>query len=549
MDHSVGRFSAKSASVVTAVLIGDRAGIGAEARRRLQEGGTYHVIAISGGNISILSGALLLLFRLAGCADATAAVATVACLLAYSSIVGVEASVSRATFAAAVFLAARAVDHRTSPLNTLALAATCLVAWSPQLIVDAGFLLTFGATLGILVGVAPVVARVRPCVHRAGWTGRALGLPLVALCVATVCAELALLPISSGVFSRVTAAGLVLNFVAIPLMTVVQIAGLAVVGVSFLSDGGAEMFGSVAHLGAAGILESARLVDRAPWLTRRVPAPGLVLTGLYYCGWGLWLSRPSRRSVRAGAASLVVVTAMLMVTGPVRLPGAGTTCGGGKHMLKVVFLDVDQADATLVLFPSGQTLLVEAGGALGGSFDVGARIIAPMLWHAGVRRLDYLAVTHAHPDHIGGAGSIVKDFRPWEIWEGVPVPRSEPLRALERAASEIGTACRVLQRGDLLTDAGVAVRVWHPEAPQWERQEVRNDDSLVIELRHGDVSVVLPGDIGNAVEAQLLELMAPAPIRILKVPHHGSRSSSSVEFVAVSSVPDATTGSSTPHPM
>ena len=166
VERAVGRFSEESASVVTAVLIGDRAGIGADARRRLQEGGTYHVIAISGGNIAILSGVLLLLLRLGGCADACASILTVGCLVAYGSLVGAEASVSRATFAASVFLVARAMDHRAPPLNTLALSATCLVAYSPLLIVDAGFLLTFGATLGILVGVDPVIAWTRPIMLR-----------------------------------------------------------------------------------------------------------------------------------------------------------------------------------------------------------------------------------------------------------------------------------------------------------------------------------------------------------------------------------------------
>ena len=111
------------------------------------------------------------------------------------------------------------------------------------------------------------------------------------------------------------------------------------------------------------------------------------------------------------------------------------------------------------------------------------------------------------------------------------MPRSSALRRLKRTALQTGSAWRVLQRGDHLSDAGVVVRAWHPEAPQWERQEVRNDDSLVLEIRYGAVSIVLPGDIGSDVESQLADLVPPAPIRILKVPHHGSRSSSSAAFV------------------
>ena len=438
VEQAVGRFSEQSASVVTAVLIGDRAGIGSDARRRLQEGGTYHVIAISGGNIAILSGVLLLLLRLVGCADASASILTVGCLLAYGSLVGAEASVSRATFAASVFLVARAMDHRAPPLNTVALSATCLVAQSPLLFVDAGFLLTFGATLGILVGVAPVIAWTRPILLRAGSTYGRLLVSLVAMFVATACAELALLPISSGAFSRVTAAGLLLNFVAISLMTVVQVAGLGVVGVSPFSERGAEMVAYVTHLGSAGIVDSARLVEVAPWLTRRVPAPGLALTALYYGGWIVFLSGLSGRLVRAGSVGLLVVTATLIVCGPVRFPGRGGTCGGEGAMLEVVFLEVDQADATLVIFPSGRSLLVDAAGTPRGSFDVGSRIVAPVLWRTGVRRLDYLAVTHAHPDHIGGAVSPVEVFKPREIWEGVPVPRSHRLRLLEESARPPG---------------------------------------------------------------------------------------------------------------
>ena len=291
VELAVGRFSAQSAGVVTAVLIGDRAGIGLEARRRHQEAGTYHVIALSGGNTAILTGVLLLLWRLTGWRDQFPSILTVGCILGYGAVVGAEASVVRTTFAAAVFLVARVFDHRAPPLNTLALSATCLVAHQPLLMVDAGFLLTFGATLGILVGVGPVIAWTHPCVQRVGRIGNLLA-PPIALFAATVCAEFALLPISAGAFSRVTAVGLLLNFVAVPLMTVVQVAGLAVVGISFVSTGAAEMVGYVAHLGSVGIVGSARLVDVAPWLARRVPAPGLALSGLYYSGWILCLRAP-----------------------------------------------------------------------------------------------------------------------------------------------------------------------------------------------------------------------------------------------------------------
>ena len=117
------------------------------------------------------------------------------------------------------------------------------------------------------------------------------------------------------------------------------------------------------------------------------------------------------------------------------------------------------------------------------------------------------------------------------MWTGVPVPQSQRLHDLQQLSYQAGAAWRVLQKGDRLLDGGVAIHVWHPSVPEWERHDVRNDDSLVIEIRYGRVSILLPGDIGSAVEAGLSLEIPPAPLRVLKVPHHGSRTSSSDAFV------------------
>ena len=527
VDRTVGAHSARSAGIVTAILIGDRAGLDVETRRRLQEAGTFHVIAISGGNIAILTSVILGIVRLAGAPPRTSALAALGCLLAYWQVVGSEPSVARATFVAAMLLAARAADHRTAPLNTLALAAVGLVAAAPLALADAGFLLTFGATLGILVGTPRLLDRAR------GWLGRPerglarLARAAAGLLAATVCAELALLPVAASAFSRVTAAGLLLNFVAIPLMTVAQIAGLLTVAAAAALPAAAAGFGYVAHAATAGIVASAHLVDAAPQLARRVPAPGPLLTAGYYAGWALALWAGRRRPVRAAGLGLAAAAGTAMVVGVVP---AAPPCPGASSV-RVLFLDVDQADSTLVQFPAGQSLLVDAAGAAWGGASVGERVVAPALWRAGVRRLDYLALTHGHPDHAGGAEAVLRDFRPREVWEGAPAPHSDLLRRVQAAARGVGAAWRTLQAGDALRIGDVQVIAWHPPAPDWERQRVRNDDSLVFEIRHGDVSFVLPGDVGAEVEARLAAVMPPSPRRVLKVPHHGSRTSSSEAFL------------------
>jgi len=149
----------------------------------------------------------------------------------------------------------------------------------------------------------------------------------------------------------------------------------------------------------------------------------------------------------------------------------------------------------------------------------------------GVRRLDYLVLTHGDPDHIGGAAAIVDEFRPRHIWEGVPVPRFEPLNVLHAAAMARGLDWSIVNAGAHISVDGVEVAVLHPPPPDWERQRVRNDDSIVLDIRWRGVSFVMTGDIGKAVERELIRKIAPAPLRILKVPHHGSLSSSTPEFI------------------
>jgi competence protein ComEC len=202
-------------------------------------------------------------------------------------------------------------------------------------------------------------------------------------------------------------------------------------------------------------------------------------------------------------------------------------------VLRVIVLDVGHADAVLVQLPDRRSLLVDAAGSpAGGGFDIGGRVVAPALWALGTRRLDALVVSHGDPDHVGGAASVLRDFRPREIWEGVPVPKLEAL-ALLRAAAERAHAAWVQRRaGERLTFGEVTLAVWHPPEADWERQKVRNDDSLVVEIRYRGVSIVLPGDIGSGIERRLLPGVSTSPLRVLKVPHHGSATSSSREFLA-----------------
>ena len=505
------------AAIVTAILIGDRAGVSDDVERRLQAAGTYHVIAISGGNVALVIVMTQLVVRLAIRRHRGAIIVTLLFVLGYGFIVGDDPSVQRAVTAAVVYLTARLVGLVPRAVHVIAVVALLAVVLEPGTAVDVGAWLSFGATLGIVLyarDFAGWFSRLAPWIPR--WCFTLLG--------ATLAAELALVPVSASVFSRVGAAGLFLNFVAIPAMAVVQLAGLLVVIFDAWWTGASSVAARVAGIAAGWLVDSTMVVEWLPWLSWRVPPPEPYSIVAHYAGWAIALRAGAHPIVRRGAVAVAVVGSFAVMT------ATGVEAAALRNRLRVTMLDVGQGDAVVVQFPDGQSLLVDTGGTPG-PFDIGGRVVTPALWALGIRQLDWLAITHADLDHIGGAEAVLADLSPREVWEAVPVPRNPDLRALRVSASERRTAWRTLQRGDRLAIGDVVIEVVHPPLPEWERQKVRNDDSLVLKLVYGHVEFLLTGDAGKEFEgSQRLE--AESLLRILKVGHHGSRTSTSEQLVA-----------------
>ena len=227
------------------------------------------------------------------------------------------------------------------------------------------------------------------------------------------------------------------------------------------------------------------------------------------------------------AAGLAALAALVVIVTAPGVEWARPPAG----WVRVTMIDVGQGDAILVQCPTGQSLLIDAGGS-SGSFDLGSRIVTPAIWASGVRRLDYLAFTHPDLDHIGGARSVAQDLSPREIWEGVPVPPNAARRALFADANARGLVWRQLSAGHVITIGSVEIDVVNPPLPDWERQRTRNEDSIVLRLRYGDVEMLLTGDAGEEFEGRVHAFDHLAALRLIKVGHHASRTTSTEAFVA-----------------
>jgi len=199
----------------------------------------------------------------------------------------------------------------------------------------------------------------------------------------------------------------------------------------------------------------------------------------------------------------------------------------GDGRLRLTVLDVGQGDGLVLRSPAGHVRLVDAGGTYDGHFDMGEAVVGPYLWSLGIARLDGLVVTHAHPDHAGGIPAIVRGFSVREAWEG-PAPRKDLVYDdLDAALTLAGIPRRSVARGMSEVWDGVSIRILGPSPAGGRPWRTRNDDSVVLEVAFGEVRLLLTGDVEGPGEARL----AAGHAAIVKVPHHGSRSSSSPGFV------------------
>jgi len=532
--------SSAAKGVLAALTVGERGMVSPDVADGFRAAGLAHLLAVSGLHLGFVAlGVYLLLVKLlvfwrwlALRMDVRRLAAGVAIPVTvfYALLAGAGLPAVRACIMVVFFLVAVIARRETDGLQVLAAAALVILAVWPHSLFEASFLLSFAAVTCILVGTPHVFTwlHLSPAsgTPNAGedvhWSRR-LGGRIVQFVIVSLLAMLGTAPLVASLFNQASLAGPLANLLAVPLGAwVVVPLGLLAALLFPLAPTLAGVILDLALVAAGFLADLAGWIGSWSWASIQVATPSLLEVLLWYGGLFSLLAaarRPAARWIALACAAGMLVSW-----------GARECVRRLSDDLVITFLDVGQGDAALIRLPDDRTVLIDGGPGRPDGFDAGRFVVAPFLWGQGYTRLDVVAVTHPETDHAGGLPSVIRLFRPREIWTTMPLEQSPVTRRLARAAREAGSTIRILRAGDRPLEAGGCGLdvVWPPADTGGLRP---NERSLVVRVECGERAALLTGDLEKQGEEGLLAREVDVSADLLKVGHHGGKGATGAELL------------------
>ncbi len=526
-EAATRELSPRQAGLVRAIGAGDRGSVDSATSDAFARSGLAHLLSVSGLHLAVIAlGAYRVLRWLLARWDRVAlrteprrvaAAAAIPLTLLYAVATGADVPIVRSALAAALALAGVLLDRETDTLNGVALAAIAVLAVEPGALLDPSFQLSFASVAGLALWSTPL-RRALPLPRDTATLARRAREALLSAACASAAATLATAPIVAFHFRRLSLLAVVSNLAGVPIGSALTVvATLAALASALAPPLAAPLLLLCRPL--AWLLLFVNDAFAAPsWASVGVGSPGLA--GVLLCHAALLAAWRWRGAARALAAAVALVA--LLAPPPVRHLLAMRRGG-----LEVTFLSVGQGDATAFLLPDGSAVLVDGGGEAQGHYDPGARDIVPWLRDAGVTHVAAIFLSHPHPDHLLGLPAVAAAFPVEHFFTSGRMGDEAAAAAFARLPQPVP-----LSPGERFERAGVRFEALSP--PRGSEPWSENDASLVLRVSHGQVAFLMTGDVESEGEAALTGGPFAPQLRadVVKVPHHGSASSSGEAFVA-----------------
>jgi competence protein ComEC len=543
-DFFAARLASPAAEIATALITGEQSGIPQDMRDQFSVAGVSHVLAISGLNIGIIA-LITLAVSQALCRCSTrlmlmintaklSAVLTLFPVAVYCLIAGAGIAVLRATVMVIAYLFSIIIDRQDDLWNTLGLAAFLICLVSPPSLFDCSFQLSFVSVAAILylnprLSFRPFNTSAAFPGTRKRWYHSLLNQSMTVLTV-TLAATIGTAPLVALYFNRCSPWGIPANLILVPLTGFLVVPlGLITAALCFISYPLAVITAEITEVLIVISNAAVGFFSALPYANYRIATPTLPEMSIYYAGVVLLVH--CRRSAWARYGMVVVILTFI--------GDAGYWYYQNKlnPRLRITAIDVGQGESTLLQLPGGKTMLIDGGGFYDSGFDTGGMVVSPLLWHKKISQIDVVVLSHPHPDHLNGLISVMKNFEIGEVWSNGEAIDTEAYAVFDALIAERKIKKTVISRGHPHTAVnGVMIEFLHPgpfipDEPMRSSHQRMNNNSLVMRISYREVSILFTGDIGWADERDIMALYPGLTCTILKIPHHGSATSSSQAFL------------------
>jgi competence protein ComEC len=535
------RLDTKTAAVLQALIIGDERYITKDLREAFSRAGVAHVLSISGLHISLVATTAYVFwwwvvsrssfFLLTFTAPVLASLLTVPPVLFYAAISGGSVATWRSVIMVGTYLLAIVIHRQGEVYRSLALAALLISLLWPGAVFDVSFQLSFLSVFSLFLGLERFAlwwCHVHQHLHLDAFPQweRLLKWGATSF-VISACALLGTAPVTAAHFNQISLVGIFANAVVVPLLgSAAVILGLLAAGFVFLHSSIATVLvfcaGLVTRLG----IWSVEWIATFPYASLQTVTPNLFELGVLYSLLACFFFRST---IRHFSPPFRYLPQLLFSVLLIDIIGWSWQRYFDRE-LRITFLDVGQGDAAVIEFPGSQVMVIDGGGFTSEDFDSGEALIAPFLWSRKIGQVDTLVLSHPQLDHYGGLAYIAEHFSPRDLWFNGDHTHSVRFSHLQTTLLNNKVQSHVLCREMPPTIlGGVKIQILHP--PCQHTGLDTNNASLVLRLSHGTVDILFTGDVEAEGEAILLSTQHVLASEIVKVPHHGSQTSSTLAFV------------------
>ena len=489
------------------------------------------MLAVSGSHITYIISAFSILMEKKN--KRITKILTIIFLIFFMALTGFTASVVRASIMGILILTSGLVHRKSDTINNLGISSLIILICNPYTIIDAGFWLSFAGTMGIILLEEPInsyfqkfkICKIKPI----SW--------IINSFTITFAANIIIIPIMAYMFSTFSMTFWISNILAAPVMEFVTIYGFLIYFISIFSLPLAKFLGIILNFSLNSLIKIAEITSLIPGSSIYIKTPYLLECIIYYLilflifNWKRIKEKLENNKIlekikKNSYKYISIILIFIILT--------NTISNKIFQEIKIYFVDVGQGDSTLIQTIEGKNILIDGGGSEFGSFDVGESILLPYLLDRRITTIDYLMISHFDSDHIGGVFAILENLKVKNIIISKQGETSENLKKFYEITNNKGIRTIIVKKGDIVEiDKYSHFEILFPEDNLIE-DNILNNNSIVARFNSLDFSILFTGDIEEIAEKRLCELYSGTDkleAFVLKVAHHGSKTSSTEEFL------------------